>query len=106
MGIPINRGQLEGPPPLPPDVGATPTMQGLAGPAGAGGQQRAIIERAMAVEKILTSIGDISPNIVGDLDGLRQQLRTVIMKGLQGSSGGAPQPESSGLVAGGAPPGG
>lgn len=109
MGAPINpvpQGKLDGPPPLPPDVGATPTMQGLAGPAGMGGQQRAVIERAMAVEKILTSIGDISPEIAGELDGLRQQLRAIVVKGLQGSTGGAPQPAQSGLVAGGAPPGG
>jgi len=103
---PALQGKLDGPPPLPPDVGATPTMQGLAGSAGMGGQQRAVIERAMAIGKILNSIGDISPDIVGELDGLRQQLKSIIMKGLQGSTGGAPRPEPSGLVAGGIPPGG
>lgn len=109
MGAPISpasQGKLDGPPPLPPDVGATPTMQGLAGPAGMGGQQRIVIERAMAIEKMFTSLGDVAPNMVGELDGLRQQLRTIIMKGLQGSTEGAPRPEPSGLVASGTPPGG
>ena len=88
---------LDGPPPLPPEVAAAQTPQraglgALTGPLGAGGQnQGAVIERAMMIEQMLSSLAQMLPEFAPAADQMVQLLRSGVVQAMQGSPSPTPQ---------------
>ena len=62
----------------------TPSLSQLTGlPGGVGGQNRALIERAMAAEKMIRSIEELIPDAGEQLENAVNQLRAAVSSEIQ-----------------------
>ena len=82
---------LDGPPPLPPDLAATqsPRQAGLgdltgARPGTGGMTQGAVIERAMMIEQMISSLAQMLPGFAPAADQIVQLLRSGVVQAAQG----------------------